>query len=317
MKTIIYILLTSCVLLVSCNSKNRKTVQIIENKSIIEEIEKEPIFGNPIDYDSTKVLYQLFVTNRKGTQLKDQADEHSKSAGTFRFGSIVNVIEEQKDWLGIKERISREYTRNGREIQVSKWEKVFVKKSDVGNAEKITLIEEDLIQGYVYKDSILPQKIENLLELSFISKEDYLTKKAQRVRFLVEDSASIKKIKGVISLPCKNGVKKIIDIDEPDNEDGRMIYGYVGNIDMLNQYLLGVTFYEGGNYILIDKKSGKETRNLVGIPHISPNKKYMISMSANIYEECTDFQLYTLKNNEIKLRFGISFANYPLCIKKG
>lgn len=66
-------------LLTSCKEQKKE----VSKKNTVEEIVISDVEdpGNSIDYDKTKVLETLYVIDRNGTEIKDQADENSKTLG--------------------------------------------------------------------------------------------------------------------------------------------------------------------------------------------------------------------------------------------
>src|SRR5690606_5795755 len=116
--------ITFCALLLtlfSCsnsNQTNEKTAQSLVSDTLTTESENT---GNKIDYDNTKVIKNVYVTDRNGIEIKQQADTYSNTLGTYEDATKLDVIEETENWLGIRDRITREFYRNGDKIESTGW----------------------------------------------------------------------------------------------------------------------------------------------------------------------------------------------------
>lgn len=296
---------------------NEKTVQVVSDTTTIEQKNA----GNKIDYDKTKVLKSVYVVDRKGTEIKQQTDKNSKTLGTYEFGAKLEVIEETEKWFGVRDRITREFLRNGSKIESTGWEKVYVLKNQTGSINEITLVPSDL---NILSSLTTNQKTENFetgkelnafLKIELINKHLFDSKKNSSVDFIIADTTENKKVNGIITLKCRDRVVKYID--KPDAEEERQEFQYVGQIEFLNQYLIGGSYWESLDYRLIDKTSGKETQTFVEYPYISPDKKHIICIYTNPYETTADLELYSIDNKNIKHKMSASFKNWMPTVELG
>ena len=238
MKTLLHITFTTLLVTIfGCNNRgetNEKTVQSIVSDSLTTEDENT---GNKIDYDKTKVLQSVYVVDRNGTEIKQQADKNSKTLGSYGFGAKLDVIEETEEWFGVRDRIIRDFLRNGCKIENTGWEKVYILKNQTGSINEITLVSSDL---NIISSLTTNQKTENFetdkelkdyLKIELIDKQLFESKRSSSANFLLADTTEIKKKKGIIELKCQAKVKKIID--KPDAEESMQVFNYVGQFEFL------------------------------------------------------------------------------------
>lgn len=307
--------------LFSCGNNgqtNEKTVQSSLTDTTTAEGENA---GNKIDYDNTKVIQNVYVTDRTGTEIKQQADKNSKTIGAYEFGAKLDVIEETEEWLGVRDRITREFTRKGSKIESTAWEKIYVLKSKTGSINEIKLIPSDL---NIITSLTSNQKTENFetgkelndfLKIELIDKQLFDSKRNSEVNFLLADTTEIKKKNGVIELKCQTKIKQYID--KPDAETEMQIFQYVGQFKFLNKYVIGGAYWEGLDYKFIDKSSGEETQTFGEFPIISADKKNIICIYTNPYETTADLELYSIDGKQIKHTMSASFKNWMPTVKPG
>jgi hypothetical protein len=81
-----------------------------------------------------------------------------------------------------------------------------------------------------------------------------------------------------------------------DPTDGVVVSSYVRFSPALNSYITQNTYYENGDYSLINRKTGKKT-NLYGEPVLSPNKKMAVCSNADVMsgESANGFQILSIR----------------------
>ena len=272
--------------------------------------------GIEIDYDDTTVLKQVYVTAKDGIVARQLPSGAARSVKSYAFGEKLEVIEEQKDWYAVQDRIRREYDENNDgivETHIVKWEKVFVKKEQTGSTMPASLTSKDLnILAYLsvgeeYESFEDGKALNDYLKTELINKAFFEKKRPLAVDFLSKDE-SIKKTNGVISIPTAKKPVKFVDKDNGDDGDER--FDYIGSIDFLNQHVIEGNYWESSNYKMIDKNSGEMTQTFIDYPHISPNKKYIISAYTNPYEQYTDLELYKIEGTDIIQIMGAGFMHW-------
>jgi hypothetical protein len=70
------------------------------------------------------------------------------------------------------------------------------------------------------------------------------------------------------------------------------------------------SYWESWDYKFINKTTGKEEVSFVDYPFISPDKKHIISISANPYNTTADLELYSILNNKVRMIMGASFKTW-------
>lgn len=277
--------------------------------------------GIIFDYDNTPVLKQVFVTDKAGAVARQLPSGAARKVTNYSFGEQLEVIEDRQDWYAVRDRIYREYDDDNDgivETDVVKWEKVFVKKDQTGSINSISLTPDDLnLVSYLsvdenYEHFEKGRALDKYLKIELINKNMFESKRNIAVDFLSKDKI-IKKKKGVLSIPTIQKLVKFTDNDV-DN-DGYQIFAYVGQIDFLNQHLISGSYYESGDYAMIDKQTGKITQTFTDYPYISPDKKYIISAYTNPYEQYTDFDLYKIDSQNITPIMSAGFKNWMPAIE--
>ena len=272
--------------------------------------------GIEIDYDDTTVLKQVYVTAKDGAIARQLPSGAARKVKSYAFGKKLEVIEDRKDWYAVQDRIRREYDEDNDgivETDVVKWEKVFVRKEQTGSTIPASLTSKDLnILAYLsvgedYESFENGKVLNDYLKIELIDKAFFEKKRPLAVDFLSKDE-SIKKRNGVISIPTAG--KVVTFTDKNVDNDGYQIFEYVGQIAPLNQYLVSGGYWESGDYKMIDKNSGETTQTFIDYPHISPNKKYIISAYTNPYEQYTDLELYRIKGTDIIPIMGAGFMHW-------
>lgn len=277
--------------------------------------------GNQIDYDNTEVIGNLYITDRNGADAKEQAEGNSATLGTYAYGTKLEVIEETEKWVGVRDRITREFVRHGNTVRSTSWEKVYVSKTKLGPLSEIVLVPSDLnmISLLTVNEATEffeeGQALNEYLKIELIDKSLFDSKKNSAVDFLLAGDLGHGKKNGIIELKCQNGVVKYVD--KLNAEDDEQVFRYIGQFEFLNKYLIGGTYWESYDYKLVDKVSGEETATLGAYPQISPDKQNIIAISANPYELTADLELYTISNQQIKHKMSASFNKWMPTVEPG
>lgn len=295
----------------SCNNSSRASEKIVQNLLSDTLNTENENTGNKIDYGNTKVLKSIVITDRKGTEIKQQADVNSKTLGIYEYGTKLDVIEENEKWIGVRDRVTREFFKDGEKIEHTAWEKVYVLKNKTGSISEIILTPSDLNiisslkVNQKSEDFTVEKSLTKYLALELIDKSLFDSKKSSAVNFLLADTIGNKKKNGIIELKCQNKIVKYID--KPNAEESLQVFKYKGQIDFLNKYLIKGEYWEWSDCRFIDKTSGEETNIFGEYPYISPNKKNIICIYSNPYDMTADLELYAIFDKEIKHIMSASF----------
>ena len=117
-----------------------------------------------------------------------------------------------------------------------------------------------------------------------------------------------KKSNGVITLKCRDTIVTFTDIGG-DGEDFRE-YNYDSYLPALKQYIVTATYYEQYDYIYVDMNSGRQTSFGGGIPYLAPNRKNLLVVSHEPYENTVSFSLINLRNNEFTTIASTEFKHW-------
>lgn len=318
-----YCLFFSIVLLsFSCQNSKKPIIQETVKQRVVSigiKQDSSYTYGFRIDYDNTKVIRTVFVDDRNGAEIRQHPQNESTILGTYEYGSKLDVIEENGDWFGIRVRYTRRLEEEGRIIERTAWEKVFVNKSSVSFSQAIKLTEQDLYLTNYYieygnssveaNDSIL----KSVLSIELIEKTIFENAKSSKISFVANDTI-ISKRNGKFQIYCNDTIKELID--NPNAEESYAEYKFVGEIDFLNCYVFSGSYWESGDYILIDRSFCNEKKVIIDYPHISPDRKYLISIYSNPYEGTADFQIFLIWDNYVQDRYYIKFSNWMPAIEK-
>lgn len=130
------------VIFYSCSSKHQKNVAATD---IIRDTEKAgEIPGHPINFDNAKILKSVYVSDRNGADMKQDPNLSSPTPGRYNYGDKLDVVEIKDGWLGVMDRMTRDYKHNGQQYTIDRWEKLYVQAEKTGSLSSIKLIPEDL-----------------------------------------------------------------------------------------------------------------------------------------------------------------------------
>jgi hypothetical protein len=178
-------------------------------------------------------------------------------------------------------------------------------------AEELNIIN-DLIIGdsaYFFEENETVE-LTDFIRIELIDSLTYTAKKKAKIDFITRDTSVIRKIDGLLSLPCKNALATFKD--NPVEEESIAIHTYVGQLKALNKYIVQSIYWEEYDVKFIDKTTGDTSNYFGGLPYLSPSKKNLIELTANVYSMTTELSLYTVKKNKIKSVFFASFCKWML-----
>jgi hypothetical protein len=292
---------------ISCtnsDSSNDIVFEKVEDKTAQTATTQEDV-----DVFDIPTIKTLFVTRSGGSFIYEMPDKKSAILDTLEYGHLVEVVGEEGEWYQIKERVSRSFIRSGNMIHSSGWEVVNIPKQNVGELTQIKLKGSELFETYD------KAPVKGKIELQLISEAEFNSARNKKESFLVKQEALVSSKDSVLTIATGNGAKKDY-ISTPDAEVDMQVFNYVGHIHYLNAYLLGIGYYEGGEYKLYDATSGEEVISFNDYPEISPDGRYIVSMYTNPYEQSTDFQLHTIgPDKKIKKELEASFSNWMLALE--
>jgi hypothetical protein len=178
-------------------------------------------------------------------------------------------------------------------------------------ANKMVLFESDLniITYLTENDSTIyyndDESLTKYFSIELIDQKLYTEKRKKAVSFLLADTLAHKKTNGIITLPCQK--KTVTFKDLPSEEETNSVYEYIGQINLLNAYLVYGMYWEDYDFTSIDKTSGETTTSFVNYPNISADKKNIICLGANVYENTTDLEFFVIDKKKILHKMNTGF----------
>lgn len=267
----------------------------------------------PINYDQTTVLKNVYVIDREGAVLRQGADQKAPALGRYPYGTKLDVIGEEGDWIAVMDRIQRSQKEaDGQTVEVTRWEKVYVAKAKLGTQDKIKLSPKDLnlilLQKVGDKENYYEkgQPLDKYLHLELIDEQTFLAAKRTAQDEMLKDTLSYKKTGMTLDLPLKNGRRLTFTDHDIDNEHHAR-YDYMGHYDFLNAYAVSGSYWESGDVRLFDRNDGHLIVECGDYPHFSTDKKYLMTLHADPYETTGDLQLFHVKQGKIAPMLFFSF----------
>lgn len=301
-KTVIFLAL--CFLAGSClnrksNQPTADVTQAVDSGAVGKDAlpTESELEGYPIDYHSVGVIETVYVTDRRGVYARQEPDETAKSLLHYNYGDRLEVIDTAADFYGVRSLVAREWQDERYRIEGSRWEKVFVKKSAVSGLSEIKLIPDDLnVVSCLDENNNESSKIlDRYLEVELIGKEMFDSLANNRVDYFVADTATFRKVDGVITL--KADEKEVRLVDRPIVGDGGNEFSYLGQYGILNLYVIYIQGNEWWEYEFYDKTTGEQQcLHFCGFPYVSPDRKYIICISGNPYDPESNAELYGIKD---------------------
>ena len=286
-----------------------------DSSDVTESITKKPVSKAPAKEAGTTAVFDiptiktLFITTSGRSFIYEKPDTQSVILDTLEYGYKIDIIGESENWYQIKERVGRSFVKNGKQVFSSGWEIVNIQKENTGTLSKIKLTAPDLYKTYE------GNSVKDKVQMRIISKKEFDSTRSSTNKFLTTHNSAVSSKDSVITIAVGNGLNKVY-VSSPNAEENLKVYKYIGHIDLLNAYLLTIDYYEGTEYMLYNAGTGKELISFNDYPYISPDGKYIVSVYTNPYDQTTDFQLYTITNNQkIRRELETSFSNWMVALE--
>lgn len=297
-------LLTLCLCIaLSCKNNTDKqseksdTATENQEQTASEEVvaESEDNTVRPAIIDSTYIIRN--ENNDKGwTEVKVSPSDNALKGNIYPKSHTLYITEDLGDWLQIWGLIT--YDENGKYTSNAKEGYLYIRKDLTGSFRELHVNESDL---YVYSDWVDGSNKEirvsdDTLSFKLINKELFYEKKKTSSDHILYDTLNIVKKNGVISLPCKEKTVKLEDIDT--DGDNMAMYKYLGQMPDFNAYLIYGLYFESFNYFLIDKTTGENIGSFGDFPALSPDKKLIVSIWGNIYDDVSEVGIYKTEKED-------------------
>lgn len=180
----------------------------------------------------------------------------------------------------------------------------------VEEEETIRLIKKHILtEKDLYTDYDGGNQLADFFVIELIDKATFLKNKGSAVEYFTFDSTSIKKINGVLRLPCGNGAVALTD--NLSNTEHHKEYSYVGQVKALNAYLISGIYWEDWNYFFVDKHGGRTIQTFANFPYLSADERFIISVDVDSFEGAAYIDLYEVSNKRyIDPMIGMYIKNW-------
>jgi hypothetical protein len=110
---------------------------------------------------------------------------------------------------------------------------------------------------------------------------DELDPEAEERRRLRKPGTAAQRSGRTLALRCQNG-KTVRLVNNPtENYDTSVLYEYVATLPRIHHWLVAVRLYEGGYYLLVDQRTGRQTV-VWSPPSVSPDGKHFVCGSSDV-----------------------------------
>lgn len=237
-------------LLVGCNDK----VTPIASEAIT--VAAEAVGGyeesNPegilVDFDAEIPIGTYYALD-ESLAYHQGADLNSKVLGYYAKGAELEVLEEQEQWLVVRERISRDLMEEGQEINRTAWEKVFVLKSATSQNPFINVSDDELYSTSDTDPNTRPDKI---LEMGWLRPKEFEVAYSKHRSQFKADTLRFVKQNQQYDLKFETCERVLSDVESED--EIYAYYEFTGSFEKLHKSVFNVRLYEGHQYILVDEK---------------------------------------------------------------
>ncbi len=98
---------------------------------------------------------------------------------------------------------------------------------------------------------------------------------------VIDDSTRVFQDSLKIVFKLENGADSVLTNDRDEEGDSYHIFNYTKSCKDIDYWLVFISYYEGSEYLLMDKKDGSKIY-VWGPPVVSPDKKHFITYSCDI-----------------------------------
>lgn len=230
---------------------------------------------------------ELYVISHTALQYTEPDLLSNPDKQVSSFGDLFEIEAESDHFYKIK----------------SNWD-WYLRKEDMGSYEDIQFTKEVLEdvhfigkrEGDTFVDEKEGTTLTKYFTIDLISYEEYQKAKKNGYFPLVKDTLAIKKKEGILSLPCRDTVVKLKDV-EMTPQDDLEYYEYLGEMQPIHQYLIAGNYYEAWDKFFIDKKTGHKTE-IESHPYLSPDGKYIVTLGVTEMGGATAIALYKVLSKE-------------------
>ncbi len=121
---------------------------------------------------------------------------------------------------------------------------------------------------------------------------------------VVDDSTRVFPDSLKIVFKLNNGADSVLVNEWEENGDGGTVFHYVQSCKDIDYWLVFISYYEGSEYLLMDKDNGNKIF-VWGPPVVSPDKTHFITYSCDIEAgyDYNGIQLFEIKEGKAELKW--------------
>jgi hypothetical protein len=262
-KTLFIISLTFVSFIFSCkNTNSSESTQQTESNSSEGESTENTI--NPLTQEKAPIIFYAWVDKLR---VREQPTTKSEIVVEVKEGTSFTYLNEKTDY---KERINLRGT-----LFNEPWLKI---KTDDGK------------EGWVYGGAVKPYEpvvdanpspYDECFELKKNGKKFKTCFNETKAQQLKKDAQHISTKKGLFSITLLTGKKTELKTDTLEVPETPHYRSYIEYLPKVGFFVFRNQYHDGGDYSLINDKSGKETI-IKGFPKSSPNAKNILSFSSDL-----------------------------------
>jgi hypothetical protein len=261
-------------------------------------------------------LRTAYVTRPAGQAFYEVPTASGIQLGELTYGQQVEVIGYRDGadgrWAELKLRTERTRTEEGHEVTTWAWEKMYVPATSLGELAAVRLLGPELAADAAvsFADSARHPPLADSLTLQLLPNKQWPAAGAATV---LKRPASVRRQGGgrlELRIGEAPGYVTLRDKNPPEDETAVERYEYLGEVDALNAYVVGVSYYENQGYRLIDRRSGRPREELTALPHLSPDGQYLLCVSGDIYNDAAVVELYRVANGQLRAVLTASFPHW-------
>ncbi|SFJ00048.1 hypothetical protein SAMN04487893_102257 [Myroides guanonis] len=264
--------------------------------------------GILLDFDAESPIATYYVSEDDVPYFQGPSVD-SKVLGKYGKGIELDVLEISGDWLVVRERISRDVVEEGKEINRTAWEKVFVPK---GKASKNPFVKVEDNELYSTTNTDYNTHPSTLFDMGWLSKKEFEKASKQHVSAFKADTLKFVQENKVYKLEF-DSCERLLE-DNISESDDYSRYEYKGTFEKLNREVFYVGLYEAWNYIMIDREdcSIENDWNFLDMPVLSPKGTRFATIGYDPYMDETNVQLIPLKNGKLGESINVSIEKWTI-----
>ena len=150
-------------------------------------------------------------------------------------------------------------------------------------------------------DTLIISKI--VFNLDSISEKEFKTADKQSYKEsdseVIEDTVNVKRDSLKLAFHLRNGADSVLINDTTEGWSNYIDYSYIESCKDIDYWLLGIGYYEGSQYLIVDRENGKKIW-IWGMPVYSPDNKHFVTYSCDLEAgyDSNGFQLFEIRNNK-------------------